>query len=231
MSLDFAAWIRTVVAVASTLLVVASAPGLAQQKKDAPAASKGDSSRAEKVSGVILKAEKVARESADSKTAKVKGESQENPVLLRLSINTNAVWRDWARDQAQVRDEGSPKKDAAKGANSVATTGQPADENSLVVMDVTAETRVETRFRSPTDETSKGEKAPEEVKSDEATKSKVAPAGKPVQFRAADLLAGLFVEAEFRQSGPGDKNRAATVTVIRPIKVLDPSPKAKSAPK
>ncbi len=229
MDLNSGTRIKMVVAVASSLLVGTSGLGLAQQKKDATTGSKGETPGAERVSGVILKVEKVEGRAAAG--SKAKGEAKGSPVLLRLSINTNAVWRDWARDQAQARDEGSPKKDAIKGANSVATTGQPADENSLVVVDVGSETRVETRFRSPTDETSKGVKAPGEVKSDEATRSKETPAGKPVQFRAEDLQAGLFVEADFRQSGPRANDRASTVTVIRPIKVLDPSPDAKSPPK
>jgi hypothetical protein len=231
MSLDFVARIKMVATVASVLLLGTSGLGLARQVKDAPATAKGESARAEKVTGVILKVERVAKEGANLKAGKAKSEGKQDPVLIRLSINTNAVWRDWARDQAQVRDEGSPKKDAAKGANSVATKGQPVDENSLVVVEVASGTRVETRFRSPTDETSKGVKAPEKVKSVEATSSKVTPTGKPVDFRAEDLLPGLFVEAEFRQPAPQDKNTASIVTVIRPISVLDSSPAATPSPK
>jgi hypothetical protein len=224
MSLDCVARIKMVVA-SSVLFAGASGLGLGQQEKAAPTAAKGDSSRAERVEGVILKVEKVAKE------GQTKGEARPAPVVLRLSINTNAVWRYWARDQAQARDEGSPKKDAAKGANSVATRGQPADENSLVVVEVVSGTKVETRFRSPTDETSKGATSPEKVKSDESTSSKVKPTGKAVQFRAEDLLPGLFVEADFRQAGPQDRNTASTVTVIRPISVLNSSPTAQPAPK
>jgi hypothetical protein len=231
MRLDFVARMKMTVAIASALLLAASASGLAQQKKGAPAPTKGDSSKAEKVAGVILKVEKVARGGADSKAGKAEADGKKAPVLLRLSINTNAVWRDWARDQAQVRDEGSPKKDAAKGANSIATKGQPADENSLVVVEVASSTRVETRFRSPTDESSKGATAPEKVKSDESTASKAAPTGKAVQFRAEDLLPGLFVEAEFGASGPQGKNAASTITVVRPISVLESSPATKPAAK
>jgi hypothetical protein len=232
MGLDFVSRIKTVAAVASMIIMGASGLGLGQQQKgDTPAPAKGDSSRSEKVAGVILKVDKISRgEAAGSKVGK-DGEGKKGPVLLRLSINTNAVWRDWARDQAQVRDEGSPKKDAAKGANSVATKGQPVDENSLVVVEVAPGTRVETRFRSPSDETSKGATSPEKVKSDDSTTSKVAPTGKPVEFRVEDLLPGLFVEAEFRQSGPRDKNTASTVTVIRPISVLESSTATKSSPK
>ena len=232
MKLYLVARIKAAAVVASALLVGGAGLGLGQQAKQAPAAAKGGTPRAEKVSGVIVKVEKVAKGgAADSKAGKAEGEGKKDLVLLRLSVNTNAVWRDWARDQAQARDEGTPKQDAAKGDNSVATKGQPADENSLVVIDVLASTRVETRFRSPTDETSKGVTAPEKVKSDEGTSPAVTSAKKPVQFRAEDLLSGLFVEAEFRPSGPQDKSTASTVTVIRPIKVLDSTPAAKSAPK
>jgi len=232
MRFDFLARIKPVMAVAAVLLVGGPGLGREQPKTAAPATAKEEPARGEQVAGVILKVEKVAKEGgADTRAGKADGEGKPNPVLLRLSINTNAVWRDWARDQAQVRDEGSPKQDAAKGAKSVATTGQPADENSLVTVDVDSRTRLETRFRSPTDETSKGVKTPGEVKSDESTGSKVAPTGKPVRFRTEDLLPGLFVEAECRQAGPRDRNTATTVTVIRPIEVLNSSPKAQSAPK
>jgi len=219
MSHDLVARIKMVVA-ASVLVAGASSLGLGQQKKDTPTAAKKDPARAEKVSGVIVKAEKVA---------KAKGKS--DSTLMRLSINTNAVWRDWARDQASARDEGSPKKDATKGANSIATRGEPVDENSLVVVEVASTTRVETRFRSPTDETSKGETTPGKVKSDEATNSTVRPTSKAVQFRAEDLLPGIYVEAEYRPSGSQGKETASSVTVVRPISVLNSSPPAQSAPK
>ena len=214
MSLDTLARIKHALAV-SALVAGASGLGLAQQEK--PSAPP----KAEKVEGVILKFEKVEK----------KDGSKAESALYRISINTNAVWRDWARDQAQARDGGSAKKDAAKGAESIATKGQPADENSLVVLEVAAATKVETRFRSPSDETSKGVTSPEKVKSDESTPSTVKATGKPVQFRAEDLLPGLFVEASFRPSGAQAKNTASTVTVIRPIRVLDSSPAAQSSPK
>ncbi|WP_435011846.1 hypothetical protein P12x_005936 (plasmid) [Tundrisphaera lichenicola] len=226
MSCNRAARLERSVTVA--LVVLAGTSGLAwgQQKKESPKSEKGESIKAEMIEGVILKVEKVAKgESPDSRTEEksTKGESR---VLLRLSINTNDVWRDWARDQASTEDNGSPTKDAAKGENSIATKGQPVDENSLVVVEVLSGTRVETRFRSPTDETSEGEKTPEKVKSDEATPSKTKSKGKPVQFRAEDLKPGLFVEARFSEAGSESKNRASTVTVIRPIRVIDSGSKA-----
>jgi hypothetical protein len=212
---------RTLAAVAASVLVAgASALAAAQQDKATPNSARGDNAKAEKVSGVILKVEKVDREG-----------SKAGGATYRLSINTNAVWRDWARDQAQARDEGSPKKDAAKGANSIATKGEPVDENSLVVVEVATGTKVETRFRSPTDETTKGAKSPDQVKTDESTGSGVKPAGKPVQFRTEDLAPGLFVEADFRPAGSQGKNMASSLTVIRPIRVLESSPATKGTPK
>ena len=211
------------VVAASVLVVTASSLGLGQQEKDAPASAKG----------ATLEGREGRRRDREGGEGRKGGDKARpsQPRPLRLSINTNAVWRDWARDQAQARDEGSPKKDAAKGANSIATKGQPADENSLVMVEVASGTKVETRFRSPTDETTKGVTTPEKVKSDESTTSNVKPTGKPVQFRAEDLLPGLFVEAEFRPSGSQDKNTASTVTVIRPISVLNSSPPAQASPK
>ncbi|MDG3006169.1 hypothetical protein [Paludisphaera mucosa] len=211
-------------------LLIAAPPsvGLAQQAKDDPAAAKGKASKPEIISGVIVKAEKVAKEQLpQSKSDKAKAD----PVLFRLSVNTNAVWRDWVRDQAQVRDEGPAKKDAEKGANSIATKGQPVDENSLVVIEVLATTKIETRFRAPTDETSLGETSPDKVKSEEGAKSTEPPAKKPVRFRAEDLQPGLFVEAEGGKSGTKDEDAAAVITVIRPIRVVEPATRVEPAPK
>jgi hypothetical protein len=82
------------------------------------------------------------------------------PPTVRLTINTAAVWRDWARDQATEDVTKSASKDAEEGQNSVATKGQPATADTTVLVDVGPDTRVETRFRSPTDETTKGAAPP-----------------------------------------------------------------------
>jgi hypothetical protein len=218
---------KTVVAMASALLVVTSGLGLARQKEVQAPSEKARASSTEKIAGVILKAVPV------SKKGKEKADGKKGAVPLRLSINTNAVWRDWVRDQSQTRDEGPAKKDAAKGANSVATKGEPTDDNSLVVIDVVTETRIETRFRSPTDDTTKGVTTPEKVAADDGTTSKKTSTAKPVQFRAEDLLPGLYVEVEYRHSDAQNQktNRASTVTVIRPITVLDTSPTSPPTPK
>src|SRR4051794_31109401 len=99
--------------------------------------------------GVIVKAEHVNHAGAASE----KGHS------VRLTINTAAVWRDWARDQATI-DPKSPKEAAAKGNRSIATTGEPISPDSTVVVVVGPDTLVETRYRSSTDEISEGARNP-----------------------------------------------------------------------
>lgn len=213
----FGARIKTATAVAPALLLLA--PALRGQ--DAPPATKADPPKKEIVSGVILKMEKLpGPDGAAAKAAE--------PRRIRLTINTNVVWRDWARDQAKARDEGSPKADADRGAKSVGTLGQPVDENSVEVIEVVDATKVETRFRSPADETTKGEARPEEVKSDEGAAAKPAAGARPVKFRAEDLLPGLFVEAESAKPGGTE---AAKVAVIRPIQPPEAARPAEAAPK
>ncbi|WP_165253148.1 hypothetical protein [Paludisphaera soli] len=222
MRLEFVARIKSAVVVASPLFLIGPSLGLAQEREDPPPTAKQEAPRKEIASGVIVKVEKLP-------TTQAKGAGETTAPRLRLSINPNAVWRDWARDQARTRDQGTPKQDAAKGAKSIATTGQPVDADNLVVIEIAASTKVETRFRSPNDETSKGETTPEKVKSDEGTTTKTPARGKPVQFRAEDLAAGLFVEAEFRPTDPEKKDDVATiVTVIRPIEVSETPPAAAS---
>ncbi|AMV38796.1 hypothetical protein [Planctomyces sp. SH-PL62] len=214
--------LKSAAAVGSTLFLLGPDLGPAQESKPAPADKRPAGK--EIASGVILKVEKLAK-------ADAKDQEKSAAPRMRLSINSNAVWRDWARDQARLRDEKSPRRDAAEGAKSVAATGQPADENSVVVVEITDDTRIETRFRSPTDETSTGESSPEKVKTDEGTASKTPTRGKPVKFRAEDLLPGLFVEAQFGPSGARKGDAASVVTVIRPIEVPQTPPADAPSPK
>jgi hypothetical protein len=227
MNLGIAERGKTVWVMASALLVIVIGSGLAiarQQKEAPPSEKKAQASPTERIAGVILKATPAVTKVSGSSTDKQEAEAKKGEVTLWLSINTNVVWRDWARDQSQASDPGPPKKDAAKGANSVATKGQPVDENSLVLIGIGPETKIETRFRSPADDTTKGVKTPEKVASDDGTTTKKAPATKAVKFRAEDLLPGLYVEVESRHSDAQNKNPASTVTVVRPITVLDTSP-------
>jgi hypothetical protein len=216
---------RQVLAASTTVVLAVSAPALAQQEgarpgRDATPPSISTRKAAptqERASGVILKVEKIQRNvtTAAAPTGERVKAANESPYTHRLTININAVWRDWARDQARLYDSGPPSKDAAKGNNSVATKGEPADRNNLVVIDIGPETRVETRFRAPDDETTKGSRTPESVRSGAPKDETSRQSAKPVQFRLEDLKPGLFVEVDFRHlSG---QNPATTVTVIRPI--------------
>ena len=75
------------------------------------------------------------------------------------------------------------------------------------MIEVGSDTKVETRFRAPDDETSAGTKTPETAKGDSKSKA--------VHFGAKDLKEGLFVEVNFRTEKA--VNTATTVSVIRPI--------------
>jgi hypothetical protein len=159
-----------------------------------------------RVSGVIVKVDKVAKK--DSSAAP--GRPAEH--CLKLTINTAAVWRDWVRDQGNESPSQSVRKDAADGANSVATKGEPKSRQTLVTVEVGPDARVETRFRTPDDETRKGSKTPSAAAGGNAPSTR--PSAKPTRFKAEDLRAGLFVEVDMRDAA---KDAASTVAVIRPV--------------
>ena len=226
---------RTVLSLATAALVAASGLGLAQvgkgkAKSDAP---KG-SATAERASGVIIKAEPVTKGATPGSTITDEAKKgRQVPRTVRLTINTAVVWRDWARDQATEDVTKSARKDAEQGANSIATKGQPVSPDTTVLVDVGPETRIETRFRSSTDETSKGAATPDGAREEADPKSGAAEsrsrAGKSSsaepgpRFGVGDLKPGLFVEVEFRHVTA--QNPASVVTVIRPIGGPDTSAK------
>jgi len=169
-----------------------------------PAAAKA-SADAERASGVILKSELVGKPSPAAGAA-----------FMRLTINTNALWRDWARGQARKIDPGV-KKDVAEGASDVATKGEPADPNSVVTVEVLTSTKVETRFRLPDYEADKGETTPAAAVAKETGEGGRQTPPTPataVTFKADDLKPGLFVEVDYRRAD--GHNAAKTVSVIRP---------------
>ena len=228
---------RTVLSLATAALIAASGLGLAQQDKGKAKAksspAKG-SATTERASGVIIKAEPVTKGATPGSTITDEAKKgRQVPSSVRLTINTAAVWRDWARDQATEDVSKSAKTGADEGKNSIATLGQPVSADTTVLVDVGPSTRVETRFRSPTDETSKGATTPEGAReeddsSSDAAKSKsragkTKSAEKGPRFGVGDLKPGLFVEAEFRHVAA--QNPASVVTVIRPIGGPDTSAK------
>lgn len=224
----------TVLSLATATLVAASGLGLAQQgKSKAKSSSPKVSTSAERASGVIVKAEPVTKGATPGSTITDEAKKgRQVPRSVRLTINTAAVWRDWARDQATEDVTKSAKKDADEGKNSIATLGQPVSPDTTVLVDVGPDTRVETRFRSPTDETSKGAATPDEARKEDEpttdadkseTRAKAKSAEKGPSFGMGDLKPGLFVEVEF--SHVTAQNPASVVTVIRPIGGPDTSAK------
>jgi len=206
----------TVCGLAGAMVALTSVSGPAQEKKAPPkvARQRVDPS-AERVSGVIVKVEPI-KSGAEPRGA------------VRLTINTAAVWRDWARDQVSAEGNQSPRKAAERGANSVATKGQPQDKDTLVVVQVSPDSKVETRFRTSTDEASKGASTPAAARDTGAGPKGRSPGARqqvarPVQYKAADLKTGLFIEADFRRAG-GD-NAVSTVAVIRPVSDTAPTEK------
>jgi len=216
-----------VCAMAASFVVAAFAVTRAQQPASPARPATGDAAKsAERIDGVIIKVEPVDRaKSTRSSAEKAKPARRREPQALRLTINTAAVWRDWARDQATPNASESPKKAAERGAKSVATGGEPADKDTTVVIHLDPDSKVETRFRSPQDETTRGAKTPAKAReaetgSKETSANDARQAAKPVRFNASDLRPGLFVQVDFRHLQAG--NRASTVTVIRPI--ITPAP-------
>jgi len=227
---------RTVLSLATAALVAASGLGLAQEGKDkAKSGAPKDSATAERASGVIIKAEPVTKGATPGSTITDEAKKgRQVPSTVRLTINTAVVWRDWARDQAteDLTKNASPKKEAEAGANSIATKGQPVSPDTTVLVDVGPETRIETRFRSSTDETSKGATTPEGAREEADSKEgagsksragKSSSAEKGPRFGVNDLKTGLFVEVEFRHVTA--QNPASVVAVIRPIGGADTSAK------
>jgi hypothetical protein len=231
----------TVFSLAAAVLVAATA--FAQDKdqgkkkagrpdRDTPTVVSPDDQR---VSGVIVKAESIGK-GAKSRPEKVENEKGRTPTH-RLTINTAAVWRDWVRDQAGTDPGATPREAAKRGAGSVATKGEPQSLDTLVVIDVVPKTKIETRFRESTDETSKGGQTPAEAraaieapasekgKADSKTRRETQAEQPPItRFQADDLQAGLFVEVDFRRQDARDV--ASTVTVIRPLGGSDTPDKA-----
>jgi hypothetical protein len=142
---------------------------------------------------------------------------------IRVTINTAAVWRDWVRDQASEEPK-SKSKAAADGEKSVASNGEPLSPDNLVVLEVPHDVKVETRYRSSTDEVSEGAKTPEkaaaaEAATDPADTSKPDTArksgAKTPHFKVVDLKPGLFIEVTSHRVKGMEK--VSLVRVMRPV--------------
>ncbi len=192
------------------------------------------SAPAQEAAGVITKVEPVTRIKPDKEdTPEAAKNGKELPRTVRLTINTAAVWRDWVRDQTLSPDkakEQTPEQAAKAGENSIATKGEPQAKESLVVVDLGPDTRVETRFRVADDAVSPGESTPEAAvkAADEPTVPKASPKGKrksakakkadrATPFKQDDLKPGLFVEVVYKHLDAQNSDRASSVRVVRPV--------------
>lgn len=204
--------------VVSGSLVAILAPVMAQQdRKDEGKKAREVNKNAQRTEGVILKVEP-ARPVGDA-PAKEKGKGKRGRQGVRVTINTAVVWRDWVRDQADLK----TKPDAEKGADSVATKGQPAGPNDLVTIVVGPRAHLATRLRSSTDETDKGartvagaEKKEERSDPDQKADAKGRDRDRAPRLTQSDLKPGLFVLVEYRR-GPNNVNRAEDVTILKPV--------------
>ncbi|WZO97615.1 hypothetical protein EP7_004657 [Isosphaeraceae bacterium EP7] len=175
---------------------------------DPPKAQRKDGAASERVSGVIVK---VDRRPGD-------GPKDKLPVVV--TVNADVIWSDWARDQATLGTVKTTDKAARAGAKSVATEGQPKDKDNLIVIELGPDSKIETRFRASTDETTKGSATPagaREGSVDPAAKDQATDKDKkPLTLKPADLKDGLFVEVDYRRAS-ASKNLAASLVVLRPI--------------
>lgn len=142
---------------------------------------------------------------------------------VRLTLNTAAVWRDYARDTSLNDRKNRSTKDAAKrGDDSVATEGQPRDRDTLVTVVVNSKTPSHKRFRAEMDEATLGansiEAAREAVEHPEKAKaSKGGPAVKVDELRKGLYLATGFEKVE-------KDNKADWIVVLVPVRNDDPKP-------
>lgn len=211
---------RGLAAVAS-LLAASSASAFGQQEKVAPPAPANED-RLERGEGVIVSVEPVGGDKDDEKS------SNDKVRRVKITVNTDAVWRDFVRDQASATGRADPKKAAEKGKNSVATQGQPVSSDSVIVAEVGPATRVHMRYRSSTDETNKGSRTISGAEKKDGSPASEDVKRSPRDERAprigvSDIKAGQFVEIEAR------KGRASSLIVLKPVGGAD-TPASETVP-
>jgi hypothetical protein len=223
----------------SSVLVIAAAALLttfrASPADDKPVDARQNRAPAPvKISGLIMEVDKYL---ASSQTA---GKSEGEHWVV--NVNTDVPWIDFVRDQAVSPDEAaktSPEKAAAKGRKSVASEGQPISRDLIASASLDARTKLMMRYRSSTDEATKGAATPADAAKTAAAVDSAPPsngakqptltrtAAKPRPITTKDLKPGLWVEIELR---PDDPKHAETLTVLQPIEdVKVPSEPAKPA--
>jgi hypothetical protein len=161
-----------------------------------------DASKNQKVEGVIVKAEPIG---------------SDNARRVRLTLNTAAVWRDYARDTALDNARGESTRDAAKkGDDSVATEGQPRDKDTLVTIEVRADTPAHKRFRAEMDAATLGSSSVEAAKKAVENPSKESPSRGGPSVKLADLRKGLYVAVGYEKASKS--NRADWLIILVPVR-------------
>jgi len=185
---------------------------------DKPSASrKGKVEAPETITGIVVKVE----------TFQDKGSTagKSAPESWVVTVKTDAVWRDFVRDQAVAPEKAakiSSTRAASKGRKSVANEGQPIDPNQVATAALDGKTRLAIRFRSSTDEATQGARTPEGAAKAEEAADAASPnatsasttAVKPKSITTKDLKPGLWVEIELK---PGDSKHAQSLTVLQPV--------------
>jgi len=205
-------------ALSASMILVAAATATAPAQDDK---AKDKADRLQKGEGVIVRVDPVTEEGADSGSRKERRAHRR----VRLTINTAAVWRDWARDQADL----ASKSAAPKGKDSVGTQGQPSAPESTIVAEVGPDARVLMRYRSSTDDSNEGSRtiaaaerkdgSPESNEVKKSRRDEKAP-----RIEISDLKAGQFVAVEAR------KGKATHITVLKPVGGAQ-TPASEAAPK
>jgi len=172
---------------------------------------------AERIDGVIVKVEPIGGQAAAKSDA---------PRRVRVTVNTAAVWRDFSRDTATTKAE-STSEAAKKGEQSIATKGQPRDKDTLVVLEITPDTKLQRRYRAEMDERSLGAASPDEARKlaaadttgdrDRTKAAATQPDGTSGKaLKADELKTGLFIVAAYRHAD--DADRADWVVVLDPVR-------------
>jgi hypothetical protein len=195
---------RPLAAVASVLVVASAISQGGQEPGERKAAEKA--ARNQRIEGVVVKAEPVG---------------EEGSRRVRLTVNTAAVWRDFARDTAANR-EAPPEKAAKKGEESVATKGQPESRQTLETIEVSPEARMEYRYRLTMDERSLGAGSARAARELAARDADPAAPPAPTEDREARILKldqlkpGLWVHIRYHREG--ERDRADWVIALEPIR-------------
>lgn len=183
------------------LAIVAALPavGLAQNADAKAEARKSN----EHIEGMITKIEPLGEKDSER---------------YRLTINTGAVWRDFARNVVESKDEAGGKKTEEESV----AEGQPETESSVVHVDVNLDTPIQHRYRMVDDSRSLGAASAdgaarlttEEIEKAGADDVPDGTQGKPIEPHFLKKGQYVVVKAE----GSGDDPKVEWVIRLEPVR-------------